>query len=48
MNTNNSRVHYCANGRDRNVRVKWDGDAKAYVQQERCAACGSMFELYVG
>ena len=41
------RTHYCADGKPKQVPVKYDPDAKAFVQTEQCEACGSMFEVFV-
>ena len=43
-----TRTHYCSKSKPKQVPVKYDLDAKAYVQTEQCEACGSMFELYEG
>jgi len=46
--SNTSRLHYCGSGRDKQLPVKWDTDAQAWVTTEQCPDCGTMFGLFEG
>ena len=43
-----TRTHYCPEAKPRQLPVKWDDDAEAYVTTEQCPDCQTMFELFEG
>jgi len=41
-----TRLHYCSESRPRQLPVKYDEDAEAFVTTEQCPDCGTMFEVF--
>lgn len=41
-----TRTHDCPDANPRDVSVRWDPDALAFVQTEQCPDCGVMFEVF--